>query len=200
MKQSVFAAAIVTFLLIGLSSFIKLAKIQKCYINFPGSNDYVLGETKRTTNSANSWIEFPTSKGKTKVYLKDSYKLTYVDSSSNPFAELTLELTDIKTFKALWLDRCKLHSEHHKKDGHDPIAYININKNGYDLFGTSSDVIDQRPLLSIFYLFINEKFLITFRFLNSDLSTRTFQTPEEFETKRDAFIEAYTKHISSCSK
>lgn len=200
MKTAVLVSISLVCILTGLSSFTRLARIQKCYINFSGTKNCLLSQAKRTTTSADSWIEFLTSKGRTKIYLKDSYEIKYLDSSSQPFAEIRLELTDTKTFKPLWLDRCKLHSEHHSTKGHTPVTYFTLNKNGYELFGSSAEVIDERPLLSIFYLFVNDKFLITFRFLNSDPSTRKFNEVKEFETKRDEFIEAYTKHILDCAK
>ena len=75
---------------------------------------------------------------------------------------------------------------------------IELNFNGYKIFGLSRGTIEKGSTLGSFIMFPGNGVTVYFDFNNLKPDFRNFESVEDYKKQRDKFIEEYTRHLTTC--
>ncbi len=175
-------------------------KIADCFISFKGTGDLTITSPERLPESSEKFIPLKTDNGDVQVSRIDGYRILYNNSQSAALVNLKVELSETKSYdtdqKGI-LDNLKyLISQSQNLTTTEPIE---IEKNGYKIFGLNRNTTDSKSsTLGIYIMFPGNNITVYFYFNNLDRESRNYNDLQEFITVRDKFFDEYTKHIKNC--
>ncbi|AYB34057.1 hypothetical protein D4L85_27295 [Chryseolinea soli] len=75
---------------------------------------------------------------------------------------------------------------------------IELEFNGYKVYGLSRGSIETGSTLGIFVMFPGNDVTVYFYFNNMKPEYRNFESVNDYKKQRDQFIEEYTKYLTTC--
>lgn len=192
---------LVTFLfIIALVSFKKKNEIAKCFISFTTATNLTAATPDRLPETSEKVRTVKTENGEVDVTRIDGYRILYNNEKNVPFVNLKVELSDANSYesdKKRIVENLKYLNAH--STGMETKELLELNFNGYKIFGLSRGTIDVGSTLGIFVMFPGNDVTVFFYFNNLKPDVRTFESTEDYKKQRDRFLEEYTKHLTTCS-
>jgi hypothetical protein len=186
-------------LTIVLFSFKNNNEIGKCYLSFTPTKNLKVTVPDRLPVSSERGRLVNTENGEVKVSRIDGYRLFYNNDKNVPFVNLKVELSEenaYETDKIKIIDHLKYMNSRSK--GMETKELIELNFNGYKIWGLSRENIETASTLGIFAMFPENGITVYFYFNNQKLEDRNFENLEDYKKQRDQFIDEYTKHLATC--
>lgn len=189
-----------TILLTGiLLSFTTKNEIGQCYISFTSSTNLVVAETERLPETAEKVRTIKTDNGEVEVTRIDGYRILYNNEKKAPFVNLKVELSENNFY---YKDQTKLLENLKYLNSHsqnmETKDLIELEFNGFKIYGFSRATIESGSTLGTFVLFPGNGVTIYFYFNNLRPEFRNFESVEDYKKQRDRFIDEYTKYLTSC--
>ena len=75
---------------------------------------------------------------------------------------------------------------------------IELNFNGYKIYGLSRGTIEKGSTLGRFIMFPGNGITVYFYFNNLTPEYRNFESIDDYKKQRDKFIDEYTKYLTTC--
>jgi hypothetical protein len=194
---------IIFFLTIFLTSvffsFTYNNEIGNCFISFTNSSNLTADAPGRLPSTSEKVRTLKTDKGDVKVSRIDGYRILYLNNKKAPFVNLKVELSEENSYdkdKKNLLENLKfitLHTpEMETKD------LIELEFNGYKVYGVSRTTILSGNILGSFLMFPGNGLTVFFDFQNTKPEFRNFSSIEDYKKLRDKFIDEYTKYLKTC--
>lgn len=182
-----------------LFSFTDKYQIDQCYISFTNATGLVTDTPDRIPKNSEKARNIKTENGEVEVSRIDGYRLVYYTEKNAPFVNIKAELSKKNSYgndqKGLIDNLTYLNSQ---SPGMETKALIELEFNGYKIFGLGRGSIESGSILGSFVMFPGNGVTIYFYFNNSNPADRSFQNVEEYKKQRDRFLEEYTKYIKTC--
>lgn len=190
-----------TFLLtITLLSFKNKNEISKCYISFTTATGLTAAEPDQLPEKSDMNRTVKTENGEVVVTRIAGYRVLYNNDKKVPFVNLKVELSEQNSYEAdqkKLLDNLKYLNSH--SSGMETKDLIELNFNGYKIFGLSRGTIESGSTLGSFIMFPGKGLTVYFDFNNLKADYRNFESVEDYKKQRDRFLEEYTKYLTTCS-
>ena len=189
-----------TILLTGiLLSFTNKNEISQCFISFKTATNLTVDVPDRLPETSEKVRTVKTENGEVEVTRIDGYRILYNNDKKAPFVNLKVELSDKKSYdkdQKNLIDNLKylnLHSQNiETKD------LIELEFNGYKVYGFSRATIENGSTLGTFVMFPGSGITVYFYFNNMKPEYRNFENIDDYKQQRDRFIDEYTKYLKSC--
>lgn len=140
-----------------------------------------------------------TENGEVEVSRIDGYRVLYNNKKKVPFVNLKVEVSEADSYGsdtvAILNNLRYLNSKGKNMETKD---LIEINYNGYRIYGLSRNGIEEGSILGSFVMFPGETVTVYFDFNNLKPEVRNFKSLEDYKTQRNQFFGAYTNHLKSC--
>jgi hypothetical protein len=175
-------------------------EIGQCYLSFKTATNLIVAEPDRLPSSAEKVWQVPTDNGQVDVTRIDGYRILYRNSKGAPFVNLKVELSKAKSYE---IDKTNIINM---------LKYLNANSidmetkdlielelNGYKVYGNSRGSINTGSTLGTFVMFPGDGVTVYFYFNNMKPEYRNFESVEDYKKHRDQFMNEYTKHLKTCS-
>ena len=175
--------------------------IGKCYISFTNSSDLTSATRDRLPETSEKFWTVTTDSGEVKVSRIDGYRILYNNAKKAPFVNLKVELSDKKSYDS---DQKKLLDNLRylisNSTSMETKNLIELEFNGYKVFGLSRGSIEKGSTLGTFIMFPGNDVTVYFYFNNLKPEYRTFENVEEYKKQRDKFMDEYTKYLTTCKE
>lgn len=189
-----------TILLTGiLLSFTTKNEIGQCFISFKTPTNLTVSDPDRLPETSEKVRAVQTDNGELEVTRIDGYRVLYNNEKKAPFVNLKVELSENKSYdkdQKNLLENLKYlnsHSQHMEtKD------LIELEFNGYKVYGFSRATIEAGSTLGTFVMFPGNGVTVYFYFNNMKPEYRNFDSVDDYKKQRDRFIEEYTKYLTTC--
>jgi hypothetical protein len=76
---------------------------------------------------------------------------------------------------------------------------IELEFNGYKVYGFSRAAIDTGAILGTFVMFPGNGVIVYFYFNNMKPEYRNFESVDDYKKQRDRFMDEYTKYLKTCN-
>ncbi|MCF0069639.1 hypothetical protein LZD49_04095 [Dyadobacter sp. CY261] len=185
---------------IALFSFTNQNKIDKCFISFSDATSLTATKPERLPKTSEKTRTVATENGEVEVTRIDGYRVSYNNEKKAQFVSLKVELSaqdSYETDQKRLLDNLKYLNAH--SSGMETKELIELQFNGYKIFGLSRGSIETGSTLGTFVMFPGNGVTVYFYFNNVKPELRSFDNIEDYKKQRDRFIEEYTKHLTACS-
>jgi hypothetical protein len=195
-KFTVVPAILLTILLV---SFVNKEEIDQCYISFKTATNLIVLQPDRRPDSAEKTRVVETENGKVEVTCIDGYRLIYRNEKTAPFVNLKVELSKADSYEA---DQKNLIENLNYLNTHstnmETKELIELQFNGYKIYGLSRGSIEVGSTLGTFVMFPGNGVTVYFYFNNLKPEFRHFESVEDYKKLRDKFMDEYTKYLNSC--
>jgi hypothetical protein len=189
-----------TILLTGiLLSFTTKNEIGQCYISFKNSTNLIVAEPERLPETSEKVRTVKTDNGEVGVTGIDGYRILYNNEKKAPFVNLKVELSENKFYdkdQTNLLENLKYLNSH--SQNMETKDLIELEFNGYKIYGFSRTTIESGSTLGTFVMFPGNGVTIYFYFNNLRPEFRNFDSVEDYKKQRDRFIDEYTKYLTIC--
>ena len=183
-----------------LVSFRSKNEIGQCYISFKNATNLTFAEPDRLPETAEKVRTLKTDNGEVEVTRIDGYRVLYNNSNNVPFVNLKVELSDDKSYKKdqkSLIENLKYLNSH--STGMETKDLVELEFNGYKVYGLSRGTIESGSTLGTFVLFPGNGVTVYFYFNNLKPKYRNFESVDDYKRQRDKFIDEYTKFLKTCS-
>lgn len=197
MKKTLLIAALL--FIVALSGFTIKPDILNCYLSFKKATDLSVSPPERFNLENDHTRKLNTEKGDVALTILDGYRILYNNKHHMPFVNLKVELSKPESYQTdqrNLLDN--LNYINSNSDGMETRELIELNYNGYKIYGLSRNSMETGRTLGIFVMFPGNNTLVYFYFNNALPAYRSFQSLEEYRAQRNAFLGEYTAHLKSC--
>jgi hypothetical protein len=187
-------------LAVALFGFSNKNEISNCFLSFTTATNLTAAEPERLPETSEKVRTVKTEYGEVEVSRLDGYRILYNNEKKGPFVNLKVELSDPGFYESdqkKVLDNLKYINAN--SDGMETKELIELNFNGYKIWGLSRGTIEVGNTLGIFIMFPGNGVAIYFYFNNLKPDVRNFASVEDYKKQRDKFIDDYTKHLITCS-
>lgn len=195
-KLTLFSTVLLTTLLL---SFTSKNEIRQCYISFKTSTNLTVTATDRLPETSNKVRTVKTDNGEVEVTQIDGYRVLYNNDKKAPFVNLKVELSESKAYdkdKKNILDNLKYLNSH--SQNMETKNLIELEFNGYKVYGFSRATIETGNTLGTFVMFPGNGVTIYFYFNNMKPEYRNFENIDDYRKQRDRFMNEYTKYLRTC--
>ena len=189
----------VLLLAAGLLSFAAKEKIARCFIAFAGTDQLTAASPDRLPETSEKLRTLTTDHGEITVTRIDGYRVLYNNNKQVPFVNLKVELSEKGAYEKDQqgiLENLRYLTANSK--GMESKDLIETEFNGYKVYGLSRESIEEGSVLGTFVMFPGDGVTIYFYFNNLKPGYRNFESAEDYRKQRDAFMDAYTKHLANC--
>ncbi len=195
-KFILFALCLPTVLIF---SFTVKNEIGPCYLSFNTSGSLTAAPADRLPEGHEKSRMLPIENGEVEISQVDGYRILYNNVNKAPFVNLKVELSDKKSYAA---DQKNLLTHFSYLNSHstgmETKDLIEMEVNGYKIYGLSRNSIEAGSTLGTFVCFPGDNTVVYFYFNNLKPQYRNFESLEDYKRQRDAFIDEYTKHLTAC--
>lgn len=191
-----FFPVLITTLILGLTD---KRELNPCYLSFTSASGLVAGEPGRLPEDAEKVRKVHTEKGEMDVTCVDGYRILYYNEKKAPFVNLKVELSEKGAYESdqrSLLDNLRYLIAN--SASMESKELIELEFNGYRIYGLSRSTIASGSTLGTFVMFPGNDVTVYFYFNNLRPEYRTFETAEDYKKLRDTFINAYTQHLGAC--
>jgi len=187
------------FLTTLLLSFTTKNEIGQCYILFKTATNLTVAAPDRLPETSEKVRTVKTNNGEVEVTRIDGYRVLYNNEKKAHFVNLKVELSEEKSYEKdqkNLLDNLKyLNSQSQKMETKD---LIELNFNGYKVYGFSRATIEAGSTLGTFVMFPGNGVTVYFYFNNMKPEYRNFESVDDYKKQRDRFMDEYTKYLKTC--
>lgn len=170
--------------------------IGKFYILFNTSTNLTSTGAQRLPQNSEKIRKVKTDKGEVDVTRIDGYRVIYNNDKNIPFVNLKVELSEKNSYnndKRNLIENLKyLNSNSTDMETED---LIELEVNGYKLYGVSRKTTESGSTLGTFMMFPGNGVTVYLYFMNSNPEFRNFNSIENYKIQRDNFIDEYTKYL-----
>jgi hypothetical protein len=184
-----------TFLL----SFTSKNEIDSCYISFKAAKNLTITEPDRLPETSQKARVVKTDNGEVEISRIDGYRVLYHNNKNAPFVNLKVELSEKESYsndQKNLIDNLKYLNSH--STGMETDDLIELDFNGYKIYGLSRASIEAGSTLGTFVMFPGDGVIVYFYFNNMKPEYRNFENVNDYKKQRDQFINDYTKHLNKC--
>jgi hypothetical protein len=197
-KLTLLSAVLLTALLLGFTS---KNEIGQCYISFKTSTNLTVTDPDRLPEISEKVRTVKTDNGEVEVTRIDGYRVLYNNDKKAPFVNLKLELSENKAYdkdqKNLIENLKYLNSHSQNMETKD---LIELEFNGYKVYGFSRATIESGSTLGTFVMFPGNGVTVYFYFNNMKPEYRNFESVDDYKKQRDRFMDEYTKYLKTCKE
>lgn len=187
------------FLTITQFGFIPKDKIGSCFISFNGSTTLKAQPPDRLPETAEKVRQLKTNNGEVEITRIDGYRVLYNNKKKVPFVNLKVELSNPKSYGKDTIGL--IENLKYLNSASQPTETKNIIElefNGYKIYGSSSNSIEEGSNLGTFIMFPSNNITVYFYFNNLKPEYRNFESVDDYKKQRDKFMDEYTKYLKSC--
>ncbi|SHM86874.1 hypothetical protein [Flavobacterium saccharophilum] len=196
MKSKLITILIITLLIF---SFTSKNEIEECFISFKSSTNLTPATPDRLPEAYRKGRKVTTYKGEVEITCIDGYRVLYNNNKKVPFVNLKVELSERKAYekdqKHLIENLKYLNSN---SSGMESKDLIELEFNGYKIYGLSRGSIESGSTLGTFIMFPGNGVTVYFYFNNLKPEYRNFENVDDYKKQRDRFIKEYTKYLTTC--
>lgn len=195
-KLTLLSTVLLTALLL---SFKIKNEIGQCYISFKTSTNLTVAGPDRLPETSEKVRTVKTDNGEVEVTRIDGYRVLYYNDKKAPFVNLKVELSESKAYdkdKKNSLDNLKFLNSH--SQNMESKDLIELDFNGYKVYGFSRATIETGSTLGTFVMFPGNGVTVYFYFNNMKPEYRNFENVDDYKKQRDRFMDEYTKHLKTC--
>lgn len=194
---------IIFFLTIFLTSvffsFTYKNEIGNCFISFTNPSNLTANAPDRLPATSEKPRYVKTDKGEVNVSRIDGYRILYLNNKKAPFVNLKVELSEGNSYEK---DKKNIIENLKYLTSHTPEMetkdLIELEFNGYKVYGVSRTTILSGNILGSFVMFPGNGVSVFFDFQNTKPEFRNFASIGEYKKQRDKFIDEYTKYLKTC--
>lgn len=187
------------FLTTLLLSFTAKNEIGKCFISFKNATNLTVADPEQLPETSEKIRTLKTDNGEVEVTRIDGYRVSYNNEKKAPFVNLKVELSENKSYdkdKQNLLDNLKYLNSH--SQNMETKDLIELEFNGYKVYGFSRATIEAGSILGLFIMFPGNGVTVYFYFNNMKPEYRNFESVDDYKKQRDQFMDEYTKHLKAC--
>lgn len=181
-------------------SFTGKYEIGQCFISFKSASNLTAMAPDRLPETSEKSRSVMTEKGEAEVTRTDGYRVLYTNDKGAPFVNLKVELSEKKSYEK---DQEKLidHLKYFNSNspGMETKDLVELEFNGYRLFGLSRGTIETGSILGTFVMFPGNGVTVYFYFNNLKPEFRNFERVDDYKKLRDRFMDEYTKYLATCN-
>lgn len=174
-------------------------EIPPCYVAFKDATNLTAGNADRLPETAEKVRTVKTDSGEVEVTRIDGYRVLYNNDKNVAFVNLKVERSDKKHYDT---DKQRLISHLTYLNAHslemESKELIELDYNGYKIYGLSRGKIETGSNLGTFIMFPGNDIAVYFYFNNMKPEDRNFKTLEDYKIQRNRFIEEYTWYLKTC--
>ena len=191
-----------SFLILAIMSFFGFSTkhdIAECYFSFKSSTNLIASAPDRLPESAKKSRMVKTGSGEVEVTCVDGYRVLYNNSKGVPFINLKIESSERGSYekdKKSIIDNLEYLIAHSASMETKDLIELDIN--GFKIYGLSRATIETGSTLGIFVMFPGDGVTVYFYFNNLKPEFRNFDTLEDYKKQRDRFMDEYTAHLKTC--
>jgi hypothetical protein len=174
-------------------------EINECYLTFGSAVDLVPASPDRLPDRSKKPRVVSTDNGEVTVTVVDGYRILYNNKKDMPFVNLKVELSEEGSYerdKKNLIENLKYLNSH--STGMESEDLIELQMNGYTIYGLSRATIEVGNILGTFVMFPGDGVVVYFYFNNLKPEHRNFDSVDDYKKQRDQFIDGYTKHLKEC--
>ncbi len=174
-------------------------EIGQCYISFKSATNLAVAEPDRLPETSEKVRTVETDNREVEITRVDGYRFLYNNNKKAPFVNLKIELSDSKFYdkdQKNLLDNLKYLSSH--SQNMETKDLIELEFNGYKVYGFSRATIETGSTLGTFVMFPGNGVTVYFYFNNMKPEYRNFESVDDYKKQRDRFMDEYTKHLKTC--
>jgi hypothetical protein len=182
-----------------LFGFISKNDIGPCYISFRTATGLTVTNPDRMPETSEKVRTVKTEHGEVEVTRMDGYRILYNNEKQVPFVNLKVELSKENEYdkdQQNLIDNLKYLNAH--SQNMETKDLVELNFNGYKLYGFSRSTIETGSILGTFVMFPGNGVTVYFYFNNMKPEYRNFQNVDDYKKQRDRFMDEYTKHLQTC--
>ncbi len=197
-KLTIFTTVLLTTLLL---SFTSKNEIGQCFISYKTSTKLTVSNPDRLPETSEKVRTVKTDNGEVEVTRIDGYRVLYNNEKNAPFVNLKVELSESNSYEKdqkNMIDNLKYLNSH--SQNMETKDLIEIEFNGYKVYGFSRATIETGSTLGTFVMFPGNGVTVYFYFNNMKPEFRNFENVEGYKKQRDRFIDEYTKHLKTCKE
>lgn len=195
-KLIVFSTLLLTTLFL---SFSFKDEISECYFSFKSATNLTPADPDRLPESSRTSRIVKTDNGEVEVTCTDGYRVLYNNDKNVPFVNLKVELSEKKAYDK---DRKNLVDNLKYLNAHSTTMetkdLIELEFNGFKIYGLSRGTIETGSTLGIFVMFPGNGVTVYFYFNNLKPEVRNFESLDDYKKQRDRFFDEYTRHLKTC--
>ncbi len=183
-----------------LLSFTSKNNIGQCYISFKSSTNLVAADPDRLPETSEKTRKVKTENGEVEVTCVDGYRVLYNNEKKAPFVNLKIELSEDKSYatnQENLINNLKYLNSH--STSMETKDLIELESNGYKVYGLSRKTIENGSTLGVFVMFPGKNVTVYFYFNNMKPEYRNFNSLDDYKMQRDRFINEYTKYLTTCN-
>jgi hypothetical protein len=195
-KLTLLSIALMTIILL---SFKSKNEIGQCYISFKTSTSLTVADPERLPETSEKVRILKTDNGEVEVTRIDGYRVLYNNDKNAPFVNLKVELSANKSYakdEKNLIDNLKYLNSH--SQNMETKDLIELEFNGYKVYGFSRGSIETGSTLGTFAMFPGDGVTVYFYFNNMKPEYRNFESVAEYKKQRDRFMDEYTKYLTTC--
>ena len=195
-KLKVFSTLLLAILFL---NFTYKIEIPSCFLSFTTSGNLTAANPERLPESAEKYRVIPTDSGQVEVSRIDGYRILYNNEKHVPFVNMKVERSKKDSYKAdqnKLIDNLNYLNAH--SEGMETKDLIVLEFNGYKIYGSSRNAIQQGSTLGTFIMFPGNDITVYFYFNNLKPEYRNFESLEDYKKQRDNFMKEYTKFLTLC--
>ena len=195
-KLRLLSTVILTILLV---SFTSKNEIGQCYILFKTATNLTEADPERLPENSEKVRSVKTDNGEVEVTRIDGYRVLYNNEKKAPFVNLKVELSENKSYKKdqkHFIDNLKYLNSH--SQNMETKDLIQLEFNGYKVYGFSRATIETGSTLGTFVMFPGKGVTVYFYFNNMKPEYRNFESVGDYKKQRDRFMDEYTKYLKAC--
>jgi len=197
-RLGIFSTLLLTTLFL---SFTTSEEIEECYFSFKSPTNLTPADPDRLPEASRESRMVKTDKGEVEVTCTDGYRVLYNNDKAVPFVNLKVELSEKKAYEKdqkNLIDNLKYLISH--SSNMETKDIIELESNGFKIYGLSRATIETGSTLGIFVMFPGNGVTVYFYFNNLKPEVRNFDNLDDYKKQRDRFIDEYTKHLKTCEK
>ena len=182
-----------------LLSFTSNSEFERCYISFTASTNLTQVEPVRLPVSARNNRTVKTENGEVMISRIDGYKILYNNYKKAPFLNLKVERSEKNSYdkdQKNLIENLKYLNSH--TSGMETKDLIELEFNGYKVYGISRATIEDSRILGSFLMFPGNDITVYFDFQNIRPEFRDFEDVEGYKKHRNKFMNEYTKYLTTC--
>lgn len=176
------------------------AQINNCYLSFNKAGDLKMKEADHFPAENNHTRKLQTSNGEVDITMVDGYRILYYNSKDVPFVNLKVETSLAKDYETDKLNLlANLRYLISQETNIETKELIELNYNGFKIYGLSRKSIDTNSTLGIFVMFPGNNTIVYFYFNNMKPEYANFKDLADYKGQRNDFIGQYTSHLKTCN-
>lgn len=176
-------------------------EISECFISFKTATSLTPAEPDRLPVASRTGRTVTTDHGDVTISCLDGYRILYKNEKNAPFVNLKVELSEKKSYEAdqkNLIDNLKYLNS--SSSGMETKDLIELEFNGYKIYGLSRGSIEKGSILGTFIVFPGNSVVVYFYFNNLKPEFRNFESLEDYKKQRDRFMDEYTKYLTTCKE